>query len=218
MPNHVANRVTMHGITKLPLFTTESDTSFDFNKIIPMPESLNIESGGIESNSIDIALDRYRFNLNGAKEIAERHSMSLEQVKELGKKYLSNVVNYGFSTWYGWCSENWGTKWNSYDNKQIDENTIQFNTAWSYPEPVIKKLSEMYPDIEVRIQWSDEDTGCNTGDITYKSGEIICGGEFENCSNEAYEMYILLHGESNCLAKDENNSWYHKDCEHCDGC
>ena len=59
MPNHVKNIVKMEGITKLPLFKMEYDeyekrdvVCFDFNKIIPMPESLNIESGSMTDEAI----------------------------------------------------------------------------------------------------------------------------------------------------------------------
>ena len=59
MPNHVKNIVKMEGITKLPLFTTEYDkyekkdvTCFDFNKVIQMPESLNVESGSMTDEAI----------------------------------------------------------------------------------------------------------------------------------------------------------------------
>lgn len=45
MPNYVANIVKMEGIAKLPLFIVEDGKRhFDFNKMIKMPESLNIES------------------------------------------------------------------------------------------------------------------------------------------------------------------------------
>lgn len=48
MPNHVKNVVKMEGITNLPLFVEEDGKKcFDFNKIILMPESLNIESGSM---------------------------------------------------------------------------------------------------------------------------------------------------------------------------
>ena len=48
MPNHVKNVVKMEGITNLPLFVEEDGKiCFDFNKIINMPESLNIESGSM---------------------------------------------------------------------------------------------------------------------------------------------------------------------------
>ena len=49
MPNHVRNVIKMQGITELPLFQTYDDGSkgFDFNKMIPMPESLNMDSGSM---------------------------------------------------------------------------------------------------------------------------------------------------------------------------
>lgn len=219
MPNHVTNRITMSNIINLPLFgEEEGNKTFDFNKIIPMPESLDMESGSLENYAIDVALGKYKYAESKAEQIAANHNLTLDDLKSLGIRYLSNLVNYGATTWLEWRREKWGTKWNAYDNSIVDDNTIQFDTAWCFPEPVIKKLSGIYPELEVRIQWSDEDTGCNTGDITYLNGTIISGGEFQNNSNEAYEMYVLLHGESNCIAKDENGQWYHKDCETCDGC
>ena len=63
MPNHVRNKVKMTGIAKLPIFTTATDeytkepyTFFDFNKLIPMPESLNVESGSTEDVAIEAVL------------------------------------------------------------------------------------------------------------------------------------------------------------------
>lgn len=64
MPNHVRNIVKMKGITALPLFTEKEDydgkmvPAFDFNKIIPMPESLNVESGSVEDTAIEVAMRR----------------------------------------------------------------------------------------------------------------------------------------------------------------
>ena len=37
------------------------------------------------------------------------------------------------------------------------------HTAWSAPIPVIKKLSEMYPNIELTLEFADEDLGQNCG-------------------------------------------------------
>ena len=49
MPNHVRNVIKMQGIIELPLFRAYDDGSkgFDFNKMIPMPESLNMDSGSM---------------------------------------------------------------------------------------------------------------------------------------------------------------------------
>lgn len=53
MPNHVKNIVKMEGIVNLPLFRKEDGKQcFDFNKIIPLPESLNIERGSMTDEAI----------------------------------------------------------------------------------------------------------------------------------------------------------------------
>ena len=39
---------------------------------------------------------------------------------------------------------NWGTKWNGYDGRITDDgSTFTFDTAWSPPLPIIKKLAEL---------------------------------------------------------------------------
>ena len=43
--------------------------------------------------------------------------------------------------WYGWRTENWGTRSNSYEGQAQDEG-ISFNTAWSPPVGVIVALSK----------------------------------------------------------------------------
>ena len=166
MPNHVRNKVKMTGIANLPLFTTKTDeytkeqfTFFDFNKLIPMPESLNIESGSSEDVAIEAVLrkmSKRRFGFLSNKygkmtddEYERRkkaHGKTDEELAKIGLQYISNKVLYGHTTWYDWSCENWGTKWNSYDNEQVDADTILFSTAWSNPEPIMLKLSEMYPE------------------------------------------------------------------------
>ena len=63
MPNHVTNRLTIHAEGKRLeeiLDAIKSDEagrgSIDFNKLIPMPESLNIESGTTTDRAIEIYL------------------------------------------------------------------------------------------------------------------------------------------------------------------
>jgi hypothetical protein len=43
--------------------------------------------------------------------------------------------------WYGWRSENWGTRSNSYEG-QVTEDGISFNTAWSPPVGAIVALAK----------------------------------------------------------------------------
>jgi hypothetical protein len=49
--------------------------------------------------------------------------------------------------WYSWNVNNWGTKWNAYSQELLEQDNytlkIQFDTAWSPPEPVIARLRDM---------------------------------------------------------------------------
>lgn len=153
MPNHVKNIVKMEGITKLPLFKTEYDeyekrdvVCFDFNKIIPMPESLNMVSGSLETLAIEavnrrLSQRRYRFQQGYSKPQMtdeeyrirlESHEKTEEELLELGLQYISNKVKYGATTWYDWCCDNWGTKWNAYSNESGIIKERPFNSAASY--------------------------------------------------------------------------------------
>ena len=91
MPNHVKNIVKMEGITKLPLFKTEYDeyekkdvTCFDFNKVIQMPESLNIESGSMT----DEAIIYY---------VTDKCTLPLRAIKDEDKELVDKKVNNRFS-------------------------------------------------------------------------------------------------------------------------
>lgn len=53
MPNYVENRIIMEGIEDLPLY---EKWEFDFNKLIPMPESLNVTAGSTNDEDIYIYL------------------------------------------------------------------------------------------------------------------------------------------------------------------
>lgn len=250
MPNYVRNIVKMEGIAKLPLFTVEDGKMcFDFNKVIPMPESLNIESGSITDEAIiyyvtdkctlplraigetDRELVEKKINNRFSKgswaeeifmRVLERtHSASDSKKEELYKKgetYVSNIRQYGHATWYEWCYENWGTKWNAGSNEQEDDDTIIFETAWSNPEPVMLKLSAMYPDVTIEHWWADEDMGCNDGYRIYREGHIVERDYYDSCSNEAYEVYVKCWGESDCLYQDEKGFWQRRDCEACRRC
>lgn len=58
-------------------------------------------------------------------------------------KVISNVDTYGHKTWYSWRTENWGTKWNAYE-VTTTENSIEFDTAWDSPTPVLEKWIEQF--------------------------------------------------------------------------
>lgn len=233
MPNNVRNIVKMEGIENLPLFVIEDGVKcFDFNRIIPMPESLDVESGPVENMCIEtinrkLRQRRYSFLYRYPKlqmcdeEYQQRlknYVKTEKELLELGLQYITNMVRYGAISWHDWRCDNWGTKWNAYNNEQKDEDTIIFDTAWSNPELIMLKLSEMYPEATIEHWWADEDMGNNDGYRVYQAGEIIKGGYYDSCSNGAYEAYIKCWGESKCLEQDKEGNWRLKDCNTCYGC
>lgn len=141
MPNHITNLIKLDG---------------DRKQIAKMLETIKNDELGIGTVSFEKIIpmpeDIYRGNL-GKKE------------REL----------YGDRNWYDWCRANWGTKWDAYGYEggrdYSKSNPLEFLTAWSAPHPVIQKLSEMFPEIEITHEWADEDIGMNCGRHSYLGGE-----------------------------------------------
>ena len=202
MPNHVENHISLQGdpeTIRSMLEAIKSDElgvgSVDFNKIIPMPESLNIEAG----SRTDRGLKAYRYFIEAytAGRSAEDALKALENIPaeseeaflrrrtdikrdewELGKAAWRNIRDFGAPTWYDWCITNWGTKWNAYGYDEggadyHDGDSLYFQTTWSAPHPVLEKLTQMFPDVELEHEWADEDIGQNCGRCSYKGGECI---------------------------------------------
>lgn len=127
---------------------------------------------------------------------------------------------YGANNWYDWCKFNWGTKWNAYYSTLTEDNSMEFDTAWSCPLPLLDALAKLCYQYGVSFtgKWADEDAGCNVGVF-----ESDCDGDeywfsyeyVEDQSSEAYEIYIELKGESDCIGKDEDGNWIHYDCDNC---
>lgn len=75
--------------------------------------------------------------------------------------------------WYQWRIDNWGTKWNSYEAEQTDDDSFRFLTAWMTPEPVIKELSARFPGVSIYVEYADEDFGFNCGWYRYRRGKCV---------------------------------------------
>lgn len=178
MPNWVMNVVTFDcnderiKDIREAIKSNEDDAAFDFNKLIPMPESLKVPEG----SQSDRAEECYRaYIMDNEQRAKEKYKLSDEEFEELkseGKIYASNRDNYGHRSWYGWACENWGTKWNAREPMWTNDNTLTFETAWSCPQPIFDKLAEMFPDVGFTVRYADEDIGYNCGTLEYSDGEL----------------------------------------------
>ena len=107
-----------------------------------------------------------RFNEVDYKELG------VNNLEDLGNVYINNILQYGADSWYDWCCENWGTKWNASDTYIIDDTEIEFSTAWSCPVNIFKELSKQFSGVEIAVDFADEDIGSNCGKITFLNGEM----------------------------------------------
>ena len=230
MPNWVRTRLTFNGeqnrvaeVKEFVKSTGKDDegkdytTEFDFNKVVPMPEKLNIPSSSSgdwgmrylllnAKHSILWSVDDRSFMERMEKQKEENPDRFNEDI-ELGKKYLSNISKYGYKDWYNWACANWNTKWNACEVEWISDNCVEFETAWSFCFPIVEKLSEMFPTLTIEAEWSDEDAGSNTGSIEIRNKVYIRENYPDNGSNEAYKLYKELWGCDDIVYDEETDSY-----------
>ena len=180
MPNNTTNILTVSGEAVdidalLDLLVTSEGGSpkVDFNRVVPMAESLQVESGSLGERAYELLYsegDEWKWMLSyqwvpDGVETREQLIEFMEKKhlldRELGKVYRDNKQKYDHTTWYSWCVENWGTKWNAYGDIEVDRKDedfveIRFETAWSPPVPVYATLAEKFPDLNIAAYWSDE--------------------------------------------------------------
>ena len=98
----------------------------------------------------------------------------LENVQTFIEGYF-NLQRYGFVDWYEARCALWGTKWDAC-NVFVNENArvISFQTAWSTPVGIIKKLNKFMP---LTVSYADEDMGGATGIYVMKKGAGFYGAE-----------------------------------------
>ena len=147
MPNWCYNRIRIDAdsdqVEKLKeihdIFEKHSDP---FNQILPIPDFKNIP--------------------NDKGELPK-----LEQVKNPDGSIFYETYNFpdgkNDDRWYHWNIQNWGTKWDiTADSVEIElEDSemleVSFDTAWSPPEPICKRLREMFP--ESSFSWFYDEPG-----------------------------------------------------------
>lgn len=231
MPNHVTNRLTVNGdpnevkrlFASIENSKVEDETPIliDFNKLIPMPESLNIESGSRGQSGLALYRAKEHGDFSGVNKILEypwakeEGLTTFEQLYEhyvkndpellaLGRQYYENIQNYGCATWYEWANRNWGTKWNAYDQIRIDDNTIEFQTAWDGVPSLMEVLSEKFPTLTLSYEYADEDWGNNLGEYKFENGRCIDVNLPDYGSPEAEKIAERLLGERYNEDEDES--------------
>ena len=145
------------GIKELKRFQEFAQTEkvvLDANKFIPYPQKFK-------------ELDKI-----AEKETEKLRSLSPEERTK--QPWPKDGFNQGG---YEWCIDNWGTKWGFCEpelvNFEYEYGTLEysFDTAWSPPIPLIKKMAEMFPILEFELRYFEGAMGFN-GLFSCSNGEI----------------------------------------------
>lgn len=212
MANYYQSTLTLRGERKVvekifdSIKNEEDKRVIDFNKIIPMPEELKIDCTSDPEQIIILLLHQSHLigifgsfspEVKMAEDIYEKmDDERKKKAEELAKKYLMNIAKYDYANWYSWSIAKWGTKWNSfngYSKQHREGDTIFFETANGFCEPVIEALSKSYPGVEFDYAAADESIGAYTIKGTYKAGKF--DGVHEHLTPAAYEIAFELYPE-----------------------
>lgn len=207
MPNWVFNTVNAseETIKKYMTKNDKGEDEFDFNKVVYMPEDLNVESGVNDIKIVAYLTDKLKlettdemkrefdliisnpFALGSFDEVRDRLSehKDIDKLYDEGKVLVENYKKYGSTDWYNWRWEHWGTKWNACNTYYDEGFSLQFDTAWSVPEQIFVEMSKQNPDDTIEV-FSEEETGWWVR-AEYKNGETIILGEGETPEDEGYD-------------------------------
>ena len=195
MTNWVRNIIKMKDIDKMPYYNEYG--AFDFNKIMPMPRDLNIQSCAIDLKIAVFITGKKTFAPEEMpeefKKIADEQFIPLEEkmagteykdsehewaclkdmlskiadnqmdeLYEMGERCVTNILLYGSPTWYEWCWENWGCKWNASGPFVRQTDIIKFETPYAPPGGILRRISRDHPSVlmecvcleESGVQWN----------------------------------------------------------------
>jgi hypothetical protein len=123
------------------------------------------------------------------------------EYEKFGRFQLQCLEETGYKDWYDWNTKHWGTKWNACEGEIVfnithDGETLMeftFDTAWSVPEPIWRKLAELFPDVVFEIAFFDE-SWIFAGRGNFNSpGEQDGFDYYDNLSPQNYLHRSLYH-------------------------
>ena len=169
------------------------DLLIDFNKIIPMPEELDVPGmfGIPRHRAIAIAKNDFgelvddnlvmENNITTIEELCsffktkEGGECDIEALRRLGNVYLRNLSKYGFSDWMSWQQENWGCS-SAQDTRVIHDTSrnigIRFSTLYDPPTKIIKALAIQFPKNTFTLRYYNYDAG-REGCLKVKGEQVL---------------------------------------------
>lgn len=133
------------------------------------------------------------------QELRDTVSGYVPEQEALEAKQAANREKYGYSTWYEFCVNEWGTKWDiGADGYPAEDNGVKvvltFDSAWSPPVNAYEKLVDMGFEIKA---FYHEPGMCYAGiwedgnDDFYELGSMDSQQVAEELPTELDEMFCI---------------------------
>lgn len=172
---------------------------FPFNGVIMSSEDL---AKNIIKRSLNLSIDNYLdivdFHLE--KENKEKNTKPNTEHENQVKLMVKNFLDTGYMHDMEFNREVWGTKWNACDGFINKNEEVEFDTAWSTPEPLMIKLSEKFPEDRIEVHYADEDIGYNCGYYVLQNGKVIVDVNRDDLNNNeedgSVKFALNLKGQS----------------------
>jgi hypothetical protein len=184
MPNWCNNTVEVYhpDPAKLKALVEAFNDGKMCNFIHPVPEDLHIVAGRVGDD-------------NDPKQI------------ELESAEKRNLEKHGYSTWYDFCVNEWGTKWDveAYDTVELTEGqtdvTLCFDSAWSPPIGIYEKMVEQGFSVRAYysepgmaycgVWWDGDDNYFEIGGLTAEQVRETIPEDLDECMgiSESIEMW-----------------------------
>ena len=163
MPNWTTNEVTFSSAktTNIKKIKDIFEKGCPFGQLIEEP---NWKTTPLKGNEKCHGLERKPLGDKGELPIIEEFKLNNGEVMKLSKFKSTNEQD---TRWYDWRWEKWDTKWDvPKDDIEITEINngsivIGFDTAWSPPIAIYKKLRDKFKDVKIEWWARDEDDDTN---------------------------------------------------------
>lgn len=211
MPNYISNRLSfdcsperfrdiaesLKGNPKDPL------GEVDFNTVIPMPESLDIEYSdrGEEGYSAYQEFVAKSLSLTDIEKVKLEESYRKKfsndpEAWELGKQYYRNMELYGAPNWWDWCWEHWNSPYSAYRCMPVEPEDLQlkFTTSGSPVPKIALAISEKYPDVVITYSWFIGAPVDEGGEGVFRDGQCL-----------EYHRVTYTYGDPDYEAESENS-------------
>jgi len=212
MANHCFNSLQLKAdsetVKSALAYLKGKDSDFDFNKIIPMPESIRAtQRGSLSFASEAVCLYQNEGVINNhLKMMMAEAQIDEKQLQEaitdwlrrkrvdlgLGQQIIANRKRYcNCGDWYEWSIKKWGTKWEAWD-VTVANDTVTFTTAWSPCSPVIEKIAGLFPKVQLVYQYF-EPGAILAGKEIYINGKCLKAETYEP-EDPPYDEIARLFG------------------------